>query len=123
MNRRILSIALLFGFGVQTGFAFDTATLEFFMRYKRLPKMSEIYRQGDVLSTDLTGADFTGANLYGANLTGANLTGADFTGANLQKAALKGANLTGAKQNNIPITKQWLIEGKVFSLYNVIGIE
>jgi uncharacterized protein YjbI with pentapeptide repeats len=96
MNIRILSITLLFGFGVQTGFGFDQATLDFVKKNKRLPKMSEVGKQGDALSTDLSGAPLSHADLTGANLTSATLTGANLTSATLTRATLTGANLTSA---------------------------
>jgi len=121
MNIRILSITLLFGFGVQTGLGFDQATLDFVKKNKRLPKMSEIGKEGDALSTDLSNADLSDASMEKANLIGANLKGAklgkrfknntpsfwinaDFTGADLTNAILSGGQFNGANFTNAKLT-------------------
>ena len=107
MNIRILSIALLFGFGAQTGFGFDQATLDFVKQHKSLPRVDTAGKKGnevdqlrerarDLSGANLAGADLSGANLYNANFTGANLSGANLSGTDLPWAQFVAANLTGA---------------------------
>jgi uncharacterized protein YjbI with pentapeptide repeats len=121
MNIRILSIALLFGFGVQIGFAFDQETLDFVKQHKRLPKTTEIKQktgwietEGDLLrrTRDLSRADLTEADLTGADLSNANFSNANFSG----------ADLTGAKQNGTPITKDFLRKRDALHVDTIIGI-
>jgi uncharacterized protein YjbI with pentapeptide repeats len=119
MNIRILSIALLFGFGVQTGFAFDQATLDFVKKNKKLPTDKKKGFLTDLSKANLEGANLTGANLTGANLSGscleiANLTGANFSGADLTGANLSGANikLTNFEGAKLPAA-QFLYAGRI----------
>ena len=123
MNIRILSIALLFGFGVQTGFAFDQEALAFVKQHKRLPKASEIGKKaGDsnqqliARLKDLSGADLRSrsdmmnAQLAGGNLSNAKLgtngpiatnwSGSDFSAADLTNASLNQSHFDKAKFNN-----------------------
>lgn len=102
MNIRILSIALLFCFGAQTGLGFDQKTLDFFKKNKRLPKQSEIGGEGDKIAGNLTYADFTGADFRGLDLTGFDLSNANLTGVDLRDSKnLCKAKITGARMRDV----------------------
>jgi len=136
MNIRILSIALLFGLSAQTGFCFESKTLDFVKKNKRLPKPSEIAPSQAVLSImakNLTGADFSNTDLSKINFTGADLTRANFSNANLSEADFSGlvtirsadftgANLSGAKHGGNPVTKEWLKSMDAWNVDSVKGI-